>query len=205
MATSQEKNIGKDEEVIEEPVEDTAEEANERTFRQYVKGLDLTPEDFARGVLDVGPESADFVRVARGGYKDVKIHSLDAIPGLIGRDAIQQYLLRHSADEKPGLVILHTGIQEFFTAAAADEHEVGLPMRKKIQKSVHKMLDAVGPEGEIRIGPVAEGGSDFQKYFFRTLRRVLRDLSRNGGAEVEWVEKKMTADGKEYLIKIKKL
>lgn len=201
MLTPQEKK--KEPEV--EIEEDTAEEADERTFKQYEKALNLTAEDFARGVLDVGPDSADFARIARWRHPDGKIHSLDSVKGLTGGDAIQQYMLRHSADEKPGLIILHTGIPQFFTAAAADDPEVGMPMRKQIQKNVHKMLDAIDPDGEIRIGPVSEGGCDFQRYFYRTLRVVLRDLDGNGGARVEWVEKKKTADGKEYLIKIKKL
>lgn len=185
--------------------EDTAEEPDERTFKQYAEALNLKAEDFAGGVLDVGPDSADFARIARWRHPDGKIHSLDSVQGLTGRDAIQQYMLRHSADEKPGLIILHTGIAQFFTAAAADEPEVDTPMRKQIQKNVHKMLDAIETDGEIRIGPVPEAGSDFEKHFFRTLRKILRELHSNGGASVEWVPKRATPDGKEYLIKIKKL
>lgn len=138
----------------------------EETFRNYVKDLELTPEDFDKKILDLGAANADFAKWAKEHNVSSEIYSLDC---------------ENKMEEKESSVI-GTACElpfkdESFDLIVSDcaiPNVIGIP---QIEKTLLEAIRVIKPGGEVRLAKVSESEQrEWQRIKKEELNTVLEKL-----------------------------
>lgn len=164
----------------------------ERVFRNYMEGLQLTPEDFNKKILDVGSADAGFAKWAKDHQVSLEIYSIDpqdstkfqerekAVRGIVQGLPFP--------DESFDLALSHAAIPQILWTKVdrrrkkIEEEEV----EHIIQQSFQEMIRVVEKGGEVRLGRVSlEDVYPYKHIFMRSLNRVMDKLKKDERISLE--------------------
>jgi len=195
-----------------QPEEFTPLETDEEVFDKYVRGLDLTSEDFNKKILDVGGGRAQFARWAKENHISDKIFTIDpyAISATVAEQKSKSVAGRVQdlpfQNESFDLVVSSGAVPMIFGGMEeADE------IANAIFVSLKEELRVLKPGGEIRFGPIPAASTAIKRHAIlnQELYYVLHELENAGEIEVKMVSRgkrpTMEKSDQWYLFKIKKL
>lgn len=196
------------------------EKNKEETFKEYVRSLDLTPEDFNKKILDVGSGASEFAAWAKERGVSNNIYSMDIHPGILDennkttpgvleseRSVVANAEQIPFKDESFDLLISNASVPHMYYEYQSDEDPK--IMEEKIRNTLSEMVRLTKPGGEIRLNPILDGNIyPVFKKFRKSFDKILGDIANENNLEIEWINKRETnfTDGVDnsWLVKIKK-
>jgi ubiquinone/menaquinone biosynthesis C-methylase UbiE len=190
----------------EDYYKETEIDGDEETFQNYVKELELTPDDFDKKILDLGAGDAGFARWAKEHNVSSEIYSLDICDKMkeISSSVIGTAEELPFKDESFDLLISNCAIPNTIEA-------------DQIEKTLLEAIRVIKPGGEVRLAKVLEGEQyepqRIKKEKLNTVLEKLKGLNlsvekirqpRGGLYEYDGHTKTDRLLAESYLIKIKK-
>ncbi|MBI3335689.1 MAG: class I SAM-dependent methyltransferase [Candidatus Portnoybacteria bacterium] len=177
--------------------EETISKEREQTFKQYIEGLRLTPDDFSKKILDVGSGSAEFAKWAKDHQVSSEIYSID--PQNVPQD-VAKFQEREKAvkgmvqmlpfqDESFDLVVSHAAIPNiFWQRVDRRKRRIREATERTIRQSIEEMLRVTKRGGEVRMGRVSlEYIYPFRHILIEALNNVLNEIKKDQAVYVETI------------------
>lgn len=162
--------------ISREKTPELREEDEKETFREYMRNLDLTPEDLTGKVLDVGSGSGEFARYAKKEGISADIYDIDPSEQTRRPNAVRGRARRMPfPDGTFDMVISHAAIPGVFIS---DDKE---GVKSAIRDGLREIVRVCKPGGEIRLGRVLKGDVyENQRLFAESLKEILDELKKEG-------------------------
>lgn len=144
-----------------EAMGEAAAEIPEQTFRRYKAQLALDEKSLpGKMILDVGSNESKFGKYLEEKYPGTKVVSLDRdhVPGISVQASSEQLPFRNESFD---VIVAHA------VPLDADEY----------RKTAEQMIAALRPGGEIRIGPLSQGGEgEYANKLWVSLHTLVNNL-----------------------------
>ncbi len=185
-------------------IPEQSESDREKTFKEYMGNLKLSPDDFKKKILDVGSSDGAFAKWARDHHVSDSIYNIDsnfkAEPR--GKSVVGKAQSLPFKNEEFDIVISNASIPNLLYA----EYD----LEKASDESIEEMLRVLKAGGEIRFAPIIEHQKeDRRKVLGDKVNKKLSFLQEAGQIVVqkEFLGLGKYEEGKlrKYLYKIKKL
>jgi ubiquinone/menaquinone biosynthesis C-methylase UbiE len=153
------------------------EKTDEEVFIEYVRDLELSPEDFDKKILDVGAGGAEFAKWAKEHGISSEIYSLESSQELKEKTKAVRGLAEQLpfAENAFDLVVSNAAIPNIFLWRD----------KAKVRESFLEALRVVKPGGEVRFARVGKGESRSErKKLTQRINTTLAEL-RKSGVKVE--------------------